>query len=953
MQQGSPGTINKGIADTIMDGRFEPTRNSNGHQSLGTNGNILRQASSSLNVQSKFKSEKPSLSYADLHHEITKNEKDIPPISVGNHQKRRVSRKTSEVDELVKYMSKLPSYLERGKNLQEKALNVGVLDWGRLEKWQYSHKQMPCRSSRYSPSSSNTTSCFSTDESSTHSSRGHSYSPARPRMRRPSLESHFMTSPLDGDSENVDSFRERVGKVQDLKADQSNTLNGSEKFIGADKSFCNNHIDIEVAQCKRKDSDPKSEPEKGNLQNGLHSEMATHLRVKKKTQDGKSTKKADKPQQAYSENFELNISEGSNKVVLLLPRDIPECNHSGSGVSHISDSKTLLDQRAAKTTRRSFPERPKEACLAELNSGIPHSCRFPSEVDRKHFRVKHLGSTGAASGSFQSNTLSSASQSATTRSSPSRVKTLEEKKTIGVSMSSTVNVPHKGSDLKPSKVTAEKVRSSSPFGRLSIGMGKMSKTSSSKDALDVELLSSTTFQARPGLGNNLTSAFLDTSDSDNPSATARARSSPLRRLLDPLLKPKVANCRSSVEPLENDSISTNKACKSSKGQVESLSEQPGKVKLGMTGCRETNVYELSKDKKNRPSAVQALLRVAVKNGLPLFTFAVDKDIDILAATMKKLNTSRKGDCGCIYTFFSIREVKKKNGTWLSHGSKGKGHEYVRNVVAQMKVSDSQFPSLIRLDQFSVREFVLFSVNLRQADCQTSDFQPNDELAATVIKIPKKKSHSDTYSDLPAVGSEECLSNMGRHSYSAENIQSKPFVGIQGFISTAVILPSGAHTLPSNGGPSSLIERWSTGGSCDCGGWDLGCKLRILDNQNQASENLTSRKVCSITDRFELYHRGGLQENQPVFSLAPFKDGIYSVEFNSSLSVLQAFSICIAVLDSWKLCEFSESENLLEEKTFEETKVILQDDGISDPNQVEGEVPARYVSYPPLSPVGRV
>lgn len=102
-----------------------------------------------------------------------------------------------------------------------------------------------------------------------------------------------------------------------------------------------------------------------------------------------------------------------------------------------------------------------------------------------------------------------------------------------------------------------------------------------------------------------------------------------------------------------------------------------------------------------------------------------------------------------------------------------------------------------------------------------------------------------------------------------------------------------------------------------------------------------------------YPQGGLQENQPVFSLAPFKDGIYSVEFNSSLSVLQAFSICIAVLDSWKLCEFSESKNVLEEKTCEETKVILQDDGISDPNRVEGEVPARYVSYPPLSPVGRV
>ncbi|XP_062013220.1 uncharacterized protein LOC133729671 [Rosa rugosa] len=934
-----------------MDGRFEPTRNFDDQQSLGTSGNTLRQANRSLNPQSKFKSEKPSLSYADLHHEITKNVKDVSPMSDGNRQKQRINRKTTEVDELVKYMSKLPSYLERGKNLQEKALNVGVLDWGRLEKWQYSHKQMPYRSSRYSPSSSNTTSCFSTDESSTHSSRGHSCSPARLRMHRPSLQSHFVTSPLEGPSEVVNSFRESVGKFQDLKADQSNNLNG---VIRPDKSFCNNHIDIKVAQCKRKDSDPKTEPEKGHLRNGLQYEMAaTNLRVKKNTRDGEFPKKVDK-QQPFSENFELDTPEGCSKVVLLLPGDLPERNHSGSGLSDISDSETLLGQRAAETTRRSLPERPKEACLAELNSGLPHSCRFPSEVDRKHFRVKQLGSTGAASGSFQCNTLGSASQlalSSSTRMSPSRDRIVEDKKTTGVSTSSTVNEPHRGSELKRGKVTAEKVRSSSPFRRLSIAVGKMSKTSGSKDSSDVQQPRSTTFQARPGSGNNVASAFLDTSDTDNSNATSRARSSPLRRLLDPLLKPKVANCHHSAEPLEKDSISTNKACKSSKGRVESLSEQPGKVKLGMTGCRETNVSEFSKDRKNRPSTVQALLRVAVKNGLPLFTFAVHNDIDILAATMKKLNTSGKGDCSCIYTFFSVREVKKKNGTWLNHGSKGKAHEYIRNVVAQMKVSDSQFPNLI-LDQFSVREFVLFSVNLRQADCQTSDFQPNDELAATVVKIPKKRSQTsstdwrrrDIYSDLPAVGSVECLSKVRRHSYSVEDVQSKPFVGSQGLISTTVILPSGAHSLPSNGGPSSLIERWSTGGSCDCGGWDLGCKLRILDNQNQASENLTSQKVCSIPDRFELCHQGGLQENQPALSLAPFKDGIYSVEFNSSLSVLQAFSICIAVLDSRNLCEFSE---------FRETKATVQDDGISDLNQMEGEVPARYASYPPLSPAGRV
>jgi hypothetical protein len=96
---------------------------------------------------------------------------------------------------------------------------------------------------------------------------------------------------------------------------------------------------------------------------------------------------------------------------------------------------------------------------------------------------------------------------------------------------------------------------------------------------------------------------------------------------------------------------------------------------------------------------------------------------------------------------------------------------------------------------------------------------------------------------------------------------------------------------------------------------------------------------------------GVQVNQPLFSLAPFKDGIYSVEFSSSLSILQAFSICIAVLDSKKPCELSEQSVSFEEKTLGET-TSMQNDRLTASNRIE-EVPARYASYPPLSPVGRV
>lgn len=41
----------------------------------------------------------------------------------------------------MKYMSKLPGYLQRvesgEESVQSNVLNVGVLDWGRLEKWKH------------------------------------------------------------------------------------------------------------------------------------------------------------------------------------------------------------------------------------------------------------------------------------------------------------------------------------------------------------------------------------------------------------------------------------------------------------------------------------------------------------------------------------------------------------------------------------------------------------------------------------------------------------------------------------------------------------------------------------------------------------------------------------------------------------------------------------------------
>ncbi|KAL5065877.1 hypothetical protein RYX36_027614 [Vicia faba] len=61
----------------------------------------------------------------------------------GNFRNRETSKRSgNECDELVKHMSNLPGYLlhnDRLENVQEKAFNVGVLDWSRLEKWKHKH----------------------------------------------------------------------------------------------------------------------------------------------------------------------------------------------------------------------------------------------------------------------------------------------------------------------------------------------------------------------------------------------------------------------------------------------------------------------------------------------------------------------------------------------------------------------------------------------------------------------------------------------------------------------------------------------------------------------------------------------------------------------------------------------------------------------------------------------
>ncbi|KAE8681013.1 Detected protein of unknown function [Hibiscus syriacus] len=714
---------------------------------------MLPQPSHRENMQGRFKPERPNFSYADLLQENAKGGKEVLSKSSWKNKKQHADFKAKDEEELVKYMSHLPSYLERGaKYPREKVLNVGVLDWGRLEKWQGSYKQIS-HSSISSLSSSNTSSSISADESSAHSSTGHSFSPTRQRLQHPAPQSHLMPIPIEGHLPSVKPFRENIGKFQDLKTPRRSTFTVLEKFIREDKSFCKSNPQIKLEQLKRREMLPKIDSESGTEPSGVKENAASCGKVKVKNQRGEIMKKAEMFQEVVPKGANQDVNGKKNTVVILLPRDLPETNHSGA--ANLSDLTTKP---------------------------------VPSELN-----------------GFKSERSQSVPLAAKVEITSSRRRTGEEKKLNATKAASAAKEACKGLDPK------------------------MSSTCSSA-------------KTKP---NNLVASGVDTSCGETLNAKSRSRSSPLRRLLDPLLKPKAVNCRSFTNQLQ-ESIIREGACKSSEWtRHSSVTVHSMKAKSNTISHCTINVTDSAPNKKNGSSVAQALLRVQVKNGLPLLTFAVDNESNILAATVKLLSSSGKGGYECIYTFFSVQEVRKKNGMWINKGGKGKGQDYAPKVVAQMKVSGSDFSHLPRpnhVDQFSTREFVLLTLDVgQQKTSQASDFQPNDEQAAIVVKIPKRngrnsirdgylidKRHSMSDAALKACVPEVKLELNSRKKGS--------FVGVQD-ISATVILPGGVHSLPNKGEPSSLIQRWKSGGACDCGGWDLGCKLRILSNKSQATHDL--------------------------------------------------------------------------------------------------------------------
>lgn len=295
--------------------------------------------------------------------------------------------------------------------------------------------------------------------------------------------------------------------------------------------------------------------------------------------------------------------------------------------------------------------------------------------------------------------------------------------------------------------------------------------------------------------------------------------------------------------------------------VPVLTSTPKKLKemvLGDDDGHEDNSSSCSDQSSCSLSAAvsQGMLKCSWKDGFPNYVFSVDDRGEVYLANLIKIQSPNEKGLDYIYTFHL-----KSSG--------------LNNVVGQMKVSTS-VTLCPKSSEITETQFVLsastqtsapvlrknkgltkkvadaFRTNqsrkLRTYSSDTvlehvsedviavdhaQNFMPRNhlELAAIVVKhhiceSPKK----------PQVG------GWGLNFLKQTNAGVEDSVSCECSTSMDILLPAGFHGGPRTraaGAPSSLVERWRSGGSCDCGGWDVGCPLTIINTKQNTTETHSS------------------------------------------------------------------------------------------------------------------
>ncbi|KAE9618118.1 hypothetical protein Lal_00041878 [Lupinus albus] len=846
------------------------------------------------------------------------------PYVIGKIQNQEsVKGSSTQHDELVKYMSNLPGFLQhsdRGENIQEKALNFGVLDWSQLEKWKNKQTHMPGVARSFTSfNSSGETSSRSrhkkvVDNKGLYSSTiKASYKEDLPESSKVAsqdikLYQYFEAEPIETkiiEDKNIMRPWESIGKNRSDTSHRKEKRNDCDKIITLGEHFASKsrHHSVslvpdvedkkikEVLQqhsLKKKERNHKSSSHKGlSSLKSKDKGVSYGYQQKMSSSRSKTKKKMDQRKESDFDFPEKRRHRKPSNIVLLRPGQVPQS--SSQDYFHLSHFRTSSDEIFSESSGSSlsFSSLPEEVYTEDACFEIPHSSTLP-------FSAELASSSSSSSETMQhsvntdqdidhSSVVSRKPMCSNMMSSLQFEDTSIEKEILDIKLGNQCAFSNTQESLyqETAGLTDQRGRNASSHCRLSFSLNRIGRSLSFKEGSTLPQFSSVNVKAKSGPLTFESSVSLVNSSKEKVNAHNRTRSSSFRWLLDPILKHKVSNIHRSAE------ISP-----STKGNLNSI-----------------NLHA----EKSNGSSIEAILQLTIKNELPLFKFVLSRERKVLVATMK--SSREKDDIGCYFAFYHLNEIKKKSGGWMSRGSKEKSCGYVYNIIGQMKFCRSKItePKNQNSERHCVvKEYVLSGVEVDQ----TNQGPPikSEELGAVVIKIPCENfSHEEpNRNDLLDKGSLKCLTDEKCFCSSGENDIS---------FTPTVILPGGVHSFSNQGEPSPLIHRWKSGGLCDCGGWDVGCKLLVLSNQKQCSNVSRSR--------FQLFVEEGAEHNTPLFSLAPSTDGFYSVEFSSTISHLQAFFISVVLLSSQKLPSTMNKNELPEKASI------------------------NYNPIPPLSPVGRV
>ncbi|XP_073106457.1 uncharacterized protein [Elaeis guineensis] len=350
-----------------------------------------------------------------------------------------------------------------------------------------------------------------------------------------------------------------------------------------------------------------------------------------------------------------------------------------------------------------------------------------------------------------------------------------------------------------------------------------------------------------------------------------------------------------------------------------------------------------------PAHVQGTLRLHYKHGIPYSEFSTEVREDVLSAKAWRTDNA----INWVYTFYS----RKKRGNNIGSGKKVKKAQSFQMIGQMQVSSYLCLETSCNVtsNQSIVTEFTLYDIAQarrsfavkERSQCSSDSIQPVDisagdlvigspleakcskepancqypvsvrhalsegdydassfypwepadlhshlEIAAIVIQIPSNQKESTKNVEMNA--------NITREHLNLSSVST--IDQIRGTISSnwipanvKVVTPSGTHGLAAteNGGPSSLLDRWRSGGGCDCGGWDMACPIFIFGN---SSGVVADCPTMGSQPPVALFFQG-IKEKTSALSISPDEGGLYSVHFHAQLSSLQAFSICIAILHS--------------------------------------------------------